>query len=88
MFTIGKYIRTSIHIYVYLCILMLMRVYVLINHIDSNLTTVIDDSSSLPLSISPRRKRSMKIIVIGSPRFCYASDGKRESFVESRRLRG
>jgi len=53
---------------------------------DSDLATVIDDSSSLPPSVSPRRDRecSPKIIVIDSPWFRYVSDGRHESFLESR----
>lgn len=54
---------------------------------DSDLATVIDDSSSLPLSVSPQRddrECSPKIIVIDSPWFRYASDGGRESLLESR----
>jgi len=53
---------------------------------DSDLATVIDDSSSLPPSVSPRRNDrecSPKIIVIDSPWFRYASDGRHES-LESR----
>lgn len=44
---------------------------------DSDLATIIDDSSSLPPSVSPQRSDrecSPKIIVIDSPRFRYASD--------------
>lgn len=58
---------------------------------DSDLATVIDDSSSLPPSVSPQRgdrECSPKIIVIDSPRFRYASDGRRESLLESRWLAG
>ena len=56
---------------------------------DSDLATVIDDSSSLPPS-SPRNDRecSPKIIVIDSPWFRYASDGRHESLLESRWLAG